>query len=146
MNRDGQRLLQAGVALFLLALIVGIFVPRFVLPRLALSTHLLGIMQGTFLIAIGLLWPRLTFTNGQSTVGQILAIYGCVAAWIANLAGAALGAGGSIVPMASGGARGNALQETAINILLRSAAVSLVALTVLLLWGLRRRSSGTKVM
>jgi hydroxylaminobenzene mutase len=44
--------------LFLLALFVGLAVPKFALPRLALSTHLLGIMQGTFLLVAGSLWPR----------------------------------------------------------------------------------------
>jgi hypothetical protein len=41
-----------------------------------------------------------------------------------------------MVPMAAGGARGTALHEMAIKILLRSAAVSLIALTLLLLWRL----------
>ncbi|HSP14208.1 MAG TPA: hydrogenase [Thermoanaerobaculia bacterium] len=141
MNHDGHRLLQAGVVLFLFALIVGIAVPRFALPRLALSAHLLGITQGTFLIAIGVLWPRLRLTRGQSLAGQVLALYGCVAAWIANVAGAAWGAGGSIVPMASGGTKGTALQEMTMNILLRSAAVCLIALMLFLLWALRSRNS-----
>src|SRR6266542_3115962 len=91
---EGRLLLQVGVLLFLLALLVGLAIPRFTLPRLALSAHLLGITQGTFLIAIGLLWPKLRFTQTQSMVGHALAIYGC------------------------------------------SAAVSLIALTLLLLWRL----------
>ncbi len=133
---EGRLLLQVGVLLFLLALLVGLAIPRFTLPRLALSAHLLGITQGTFLIAIGLLWPKLRFTQTQSMVGHALAIYGCAAAWTANVCGAAWGAGASMVPMAAGGARGTALQEMAITILLRSAAVSLIALTLLLLWRL----------
>ena len=65
-RNDAQRLLRAGALLFLLALLVGLAVPRFTVPRLALSTHLLGIMQGTFLIAVGLLWPRLSLTRAGS--------------------------------------------------------------------------------
>src|SRR5215471_11799373 len=57
--RQGSRLLQFGALFFLLALLVGLIVPRFAAPRLALSTHLLGIMQGIFLMLLGLLWPRL---------------------------------------------------------------------------------------
>jgi (hydroxyamino)benzene mutase len=132
-----RRLLQAGVLLFLLALLVGLVIPRFALPRLALSAHLLGIMQGTFLVAIGLLWPRLKFTQNQSRVAHVLAVYGCAAAWTANVCGAAWGAGASMVPMAAMGARGTALQELAITILLRSAAASLIVLALMLLWGLR---------
>ena len=137
LQNHGHRLLQTGALLFLLALLLGLGIPRFTLPRLALSAHLIGITQGTFLLAIGVLWPKLRFTRSQSRFGHGLAIYGCCAAWTANVCGAAWGAGTSMVPMASNGARGTALQELAIKLLLRSAAVSLIALALMLLWGLR---------
>ena len=132
---SGQVLLQAGVVLFLLALLVGIGIPRFAVPRLALSVHLLGIAQGTFLIAVASAWSRFAFTRGTSTAAHVLGIYGCAAAWIANLLGAVWGAGSSMVPIAAGTATGTAAQEMAIKILLRSAAVSLIAFAVMLLWG-----------
>lgn len=136
-RRDGHRLLQAGGLLFLFGLVVGLGVPRFPVPRLALSTHLLGITQGTFLMVGGLLWPTLRLARRASCIGRILATYGCLAAWTANLLGAAWGAGASMVPMAAGGARGSAVQEGIIRLLLISAAVSLVSVAVLILWGLR---------
>jgi len=130
-------LLQAGALLFLLGLFVGIGVPRFTVSRLALSTHLLGIMQGTFLMVAGLIWPKLRLTRPASRIGHGLAIYGCLAAWTANLLGAVWGAGNSMLPMAAGSARGSSFQEAAIRVLLMSAAVSLVAVALLILWGLR---------
>ena len=136
-RRDGHRLLQAGGLLFLFGLVVGLGVPKFAVPRLALSTHLLGITQGTFLMVVGLLWPKLSLTGRASGNGRILATYGCLAAWTANLLGAVWGAGASMVPMAAGGARGSAVQEGTIRLLLMSAAVSLVSVAVLILWGLR---------
>lgn len=63
--RQGHRLLQAGMLLFLFALLVGLVVPTFAMPRLGLSTHLLGIMQGVFLMVLGLLWPRLRVSAGD---------------------------------------------------------------------------------
>ena len=42
---DGHRLLRVGIVLFLFALLVGLAVPRFAVPRLGLSTHLLGLMH-----------------------------------------------------------------------------------------------------
>jgi len=51
--REGQRLLRVGILLFLFALLVGLAVPRFAVPRLGLSTHLLGLMQGTVLLVAG---------------------------------------------------------------------------------------------
>ena len=133
----GHGLLQVGALLFLLGLLVGLGVPRFTVPRLALSTHLLGITQGTFLMVGGLLWPKLRLSRSASGIGRVLAIYGCVAAWTANLLGAVWGAGNSMVPMAAGAARGSVLQEGVIRVLLMSAAVSLVSVTIIILWGLR---------
>ena len=57
--RQGHRLLQAGILLFLFALLVGLAVPKFAVPRLGLSAHLLGITQGIFLMVTGVLWPKL---------------------------------------------------------------------------------------
>jgi hydroxylaminobenzene mutase len=136
-ERHGHRLLQAGAFLFLLALIAGLFVSRFAVPRLGLSVHLLGLMQGLFLLALGVIWPRLSLTPALSTAGCALAVYGCVAAWMANLLAAVWGAGNSMLPFAAGSARGSALQETLITVALRSAAISLIATIVLVLWGLR---------
>ena len=121
----------------LLGLIVGLLVQRFSLPRLGLSTHLLGLMQGIFLMVVGVLWPTLRLGKWASRAGGGLAVYGCLAAWTANLFGAIWGAGGSMVPMASGGTQGTALQEGLIRVLLMSSAVSLIVAALLILWGLR---------
>src|SRR5689334_25407546 len=64
-TQQARHLLQLGLALFLLALLVGIFVPYFAVPRLALSVHLLGVLQGTFLVAVSGAWSRLGF--GRTT-------------------------------------------------------------------------------
>lgn len=136
-HRLGHRLMQVGILLFLLALVVGLAVPRFAVPRLGLSTHLLGVMQGIFLMVAGLLWPRLRLTRALSRVASGLAIYGCLAAWIANLLSGLWGAGSSMLPLAAGQARGSALQEGIITVALRSAGVSLIAAAILVAWGLR---------
>lgn len=136
-RRQGHRLLQVGMLLFLLALLVGLAVPTFSVPRLGLSTHLLGIMQGIFLMAIGVLWPRLRVTRLMGRVGVFLAVYGCLAAWTANLLAAIWGAGNSMLPIAAGPAHGSSIQEGVIAIALRSAAVSLIAVSLVILWGLR---------
>jgi hydroxylaminobenzene mutase len=130
-------LLQLGTLLFLLALLVGLAVPTFAVPRLGLSTHLLGIMQGTFLMITGLVWPRLRLTRVIARIGFFLAVYGCFAAWTANLLAAIWGAGNSMLPIAAGPAHGSSIQEGIIAIALRSAAVALIALAMLILWGLR---------
>jgi hydroxylaminobenzene mutase len=140
-SREGQRLLRVGMLLFLFALLVGLAVPRFAVPRLGLSTHLLGLMQGTFLLVAGSLWPRLRLTPAMSRAGSYLAVYGCIAAWTANLLGALWGAGNSMLPIAAGQARGDVFQERIIAAGLVTAAVSLISMAMIILWGLR----GSKV-
>lgn len=135
--KQGHRLLQFGVSLFLFALFAGLAVPRFSVPRLGLSVHLLGIMQGIFLMVTGLLWPRLKLQRVMSRAAFCLIIYGCFAAWTSNVLAAVWGAGNSMLPLAAGPARGSALQAAAITIGLRSAAVSLILAVILVLWGLR---------
>jgi hydroxylaminobenzene mutase len=133
----GHRLIQLGVSLFLIGLLVGVAVPFFAVPRLALSVHLLGLMQGLFLSVVGILWPRLKFTRAIETGAFWLLVYGCIAAWTSNLLGAIWAAGNSIVPIAAGAARGSEIQEMIIVVGLRSGGLALIAGTVLLLWGLR---------
>jgi hydroxylaminobenzene mutase len=143
--RQGHRLLQLGIFLFLCALIVGLAVPHFAVPRLGLSTHLLGIMQGIFLLVTGLLWPKLKLTRALSRLTFFSVVYGCFAAWTSNLLAAAWGAGNSMLPIAAGPARGSVLQERFIAVGLRTAAIALIMTAALMLWGLRNpgvRESG----
>jgi hydroxylaminobenzene mutase len=135
--RQGHRLLQLGSLLFLFALLVGLVVPKFAVPRLGLSAHLLGILQGLFLMIAGLLWPKLKLKSALSRVGFWLAVYGCFAAWTANVLAGVWGAGNTMLPIAAGQARGSAIQEGIIAIGLRTAAASLIAVSILILWGLR---------
>jgi hydroxylaminobenzene mutase len=114
--------------LFLLALLVGIFVQHFAVPRLALSVHLLGVLQGTFLVAVSGAWPKLGFGRTISWLVLGFLAYGCVAAWLGNLLGAYWGAGNTLLPISAGSAHGSAMQEMAIVGLLRSSALTLVVL------------------
>jgi hydroxylaminobenzene mutase len=141
MERQSQRLLQAGIALFLFAALVGLAVPHFTVPRLALSAHLVGILQGIFLVVVGLMWPRLSLSSRQSMLAFWLLIYQSIAAPLASLLAAAWGAGNSIIPMAAGAAHGSATEETVINIGLRSAGAALIVALALILWGLRGGST-----
>ena len=55
-----DRLAWSGLALFVAGLLLGFVLQRFANPRAALSAHLNGVQSGTALIAVGLLWPRLS--------------------------------------------------------------------------------------
>jgi (hydroxyamino)benzene mutase len=136
-DRQGHRLVQVGAALFLFALLLGVVIPYLALPRVGLSTHLGALMQGTFLMAAGLLWERLTLSAAPRRAAFWLTLYGCLAPTTANLLAAVWRAGNTLLPLAAGAARGSPLQETIIAGLLRTGGASLIVAVVLILWGLR---------
>jgi hydroxylaminobenzene mutase len=123
--------------LFLGSLFIGLAIPKFPMPRLGLSTHLLGLMQGMFLLVLGLLWPRLRLTQRLSRAAYWIVLYGCLAPFAANLLAASWAAGNTLLPLAAGPARGSPLQEGIIVSLLRSGGAALIAASSLVLWGLR---------
>jgi hydroxylaminobenzene mutase len=138
-SRDARagRLLQAGMLLFLLGLLTGLAMPVFENPRMGLASHLQGVLNGMFLLGLGLIWPRVALGARTGGITLWLALYGGFANWLATLLAALWGAG-TLMPIAAGGHQGNALQETLISGLLLSLSVAMVAVCVLVLWGLRR--------
>ncbi|MGE0362924.1 MAG: hydrogenase [Vicinamibacterales bacterium] len=133
----GQALLQAGVALFLAGLLVGLAVPAMANPRMGLASHLEGLMNGLFLIVLGLLWPRLVLSPLLERVTFWTALYGTIANLAATLLAAIWGAG-RMMPIAAQGHVGTEVQERAIDALLVSLALAMVTVCVLVLAGLRR--------
>ncbi|MFM7322856.1 MAG: hydrogenase [Armatimonadota bacterium] len=134
--RQGHRLLQAGFVLFLLGLCVGFAVPALANPRMALASHLEGVLNGIFLIALGLVWPRLDLAPIACRIGCGLAVFGTFANVLATLLAAAWGAG-KMMPIAAQGKVGSAAQEGTIQALLVALALAMVGVCVVVLFGLR---------
>ena len=139
----GHRLLQFGVLLFLIGLLTGFIVPMTENPRMGLSSHVEAVMNGTFLIVLGLVWPKILLTRTWSTVVFWLVLYATFANWIATLLAAFWGAGVSM-PIAAMGRQGSALQESIINVLLFSLSFAMVVVCLLVLWGLRAGIQGDR--
>lgn len=137
-DRQSHRLLQLGIGLFLLGLLTGLAVSSTANPRLALASHIEAVMNGTFLIATGLLWPKLVLSARQLAVAFWLLLYGTSANWLATLMAAIWGAGQEMLPQAAQGRTGTATQELVINALLVSLALAMIGGCVLVLVGLRR--------
>lgn len=132
----GHRLLQLGVLLFLLGLLVGFAVPALANPRMALASHLEGVMNGIVLLVLGLLWPRLALGERASASLFWLALYGTFANWAATLLAAFWGAGASM-PLAAGAHRGSPAQEVVVDALLVSLSLAMLGVCLLTLYGLR---------
>lgn len=74
MTRDERVLCVAGLGLFLLALLQGFFIPLFERVDAAKAAHATALGSGTFLIAVGLLWPKLAFGARAAAIwGPVLA-------------------------------------------------------------------------
>lgn len=136
----GRRLLWHGVFLFLLGLITGLVVQSLKNPRMGLAAHLEGVMNGTFLAVIGLLWNRLRLSPRAGTAVFWLALYGTYANWASTLLAAMLGTS-RMTPIAGAGHGGRPWQEAIIDAGLISLTLAMLACCGLVLWGLRGREA-----
>lgn len=137
-HRTAHALLRFGFILFLLGLLTGFLVPALANPRMALASHLEGVLNGIFLVALGLVWPRLQLGIGFRRLAAALAVYGTFANWAATFLAAFWGAGRSM-PLAANGHEGFPWQEMVVNFLLYSLSFAMVILTSVVVWGLRGR-------
>jgi hydroxylaminobenzene mutase len=137
LSRQGHRMLQIGIALFVFSGLEGFAIPALPVPRLGLSVHTLSALQGVMLLGLGLLWPRLKLSATASRVAFWTYIYSSFATLIPYVMAAVWGAGNTTIPLAAGAARGSALQEAIIQVVLYSAAPTFFISMALVIWGLR---------
>lgn len=137
MGADKARaLLWHGVFLFLLGLLTGMLTGAMENPRMGLSSHLEGVMNGLFLVALGLLWNRLWLSARWLTALFWLALYGTYVNWASTLVAAIFGTGRT-TPIAGAGYRAAPWQEGLVAAGLYSLGVAMVAVCVIALVGLR---------
>lgn len=136
-KRQSDRLIFYGVLLFLLGLIVGLVVPVLANPRMGLSSHLEGVMNGIFLIALGLIWPKVALSGRWLTVTFWLAIYGTFANWFGILIAAAFNAG-AMLTVAAGGREGSPAAEGIVTFFLITLTIAMLVVCFAVLIGLNR--------
>jgi len=140
MNRSMDSLLcLAGVLLFLLGLLTGFAIPAVRTPRIGLSAHLTGVQSGTFLIAMGLLWPHLDLGVWSDMVGYALWL-SLYSLWLSLVLAAIFGAGYGL-PIAGQGITTTRGKQAVVSILLIGGSiVSAVAVAAIVLtWSLAAR-------
>lgn len=79
LSRQGHRLLQIGLCLILYASFEGFVIPELGAQRIGLSVHALSAWQAVFLLALGLLWPRLSLGATAARVAFDLLVYSAIA-------------------------------------------------------------------
>jgi hydroxylaminobenzene mutase len=122
----------AGVLLFLFGLLTGFAIPRCRSARLGLSAHLTGVQSGTFLLALGLLWPRLVIAPGWSSVLANTTWASLYMVWLSLLLAAIFGAGRGL-PIAGQGITTTTVRQTAVSVLMAIGSLGIVAAMAALL-------------
>ena len=133
-NKKSAQLIFWGMVLFFLGLITGLLLPAMTNQRMGLSAHLEGILNGLFLMLLGLIWPKIKCPPRMLNLIYILVLYAGFANFAAVLLAGITGAG-KMMPIA-GGAEGSPAIELVISFLLVSLTISILAAAVLLLYGL----------
>ncbi len=136
-KNQADRLIFLGFLLFLLGLIVGLIVPVLANPRMGLSSHIEGVMNGMLLIILGLIWNRVKLSDKWLKITFWLAIYGTFANWFGILIAAIFNAG-KMLTVAAKGQEGHPVAESVVTFSLVTLTLAMMFVSVAILIGLAR--------
>jgi (hydroxyamino)benzene mutase len=77
-----RRLMWHGLFLFILGLLTGFAERHFANIRMGLAAHLEGVMNGTFLIALGAAWNEVRLTTQIKGIAYWTVLYGTYMNWL----------------------------------------------------------------
>ncbi|MBL4819760.1 MAG: hydrogenase [Gammaproteobacteria bacterium] len=141
-EQTSRKLIAAGAVLFLLGLVTGFVIPIFENSRMGLASHLEGVMNGTFLIAVGAVWSRLILSARLQATAFWLLLYGTYANWLLVLLAAMYGTS-EMTPIAGAGHSGLPWQETLVTVGLSSVGITMLAAVTILVIGFMRHQEGS---
>jgi hydroxylaminobenzene mutase len=136
MTGPKRRLLWHGAVLFLLGLLTGLAEVRFTNVRMGLAAHLEGVMNGTFLIALGAAWPAVRLSSRLERAAFLSLLYGTYANWGFTTLAAIFGTG-AFTPVSAAGRSALPWQEGLVTAGLTSVGVAMIVSLALVVWGLR---------
>ncbi len=133
-----RQLAWHGVLLFLLGLLTGLAESHFTNVRMGLAAHLEGVLNGTFLIALGAIWSVVRLSKNGGAIAFWLVLYGSYANWVFTTLAAVFGTA-ALSPLTAAGHSGQPWQETLVTVGFISVGIAMLASSVLILWGLRAK-------
>ena len=139
MNEGRRRTLWHGTLLVLIGLATGGFLQRFANPRLGLSAHVGGVMNGTLIMVAGAAWNELTLSPMVAR-----ALFWCLVGsgylnWLGLVLAAAYGTTRT-TPLLGDGVPAAVWQEALVGFCLVSGAIGTLIAFGVVLYGLGRRS------
>jgi hydroxylaminobenzene mutase len=140
MDGMNRRLMFHGMCLFMLGLLTGFAEQHFANVRMGLAAHLEGLMNGTFLVALGAIWTHIRLSPPATAIAYWTVLYGTYVNWLITTVAAVLGTA-ALSPITGAGHHGQPWQETLVTACFMSVGIAIVAASALFIWGLRKRAS-----
>ena len=140
-HKRSRQLMRYGVLLFLIGLLTGFAIPMMQNPRMGLSSHLEGTLNGMLLVLVGVIYPHLRLSSRTRNWAYGLALFGTFTNWATTFVAGLWGAGAKMMPIAGGDFFGLPWQEALIRFGLLTLSVAMLVVSGLLLWGLRGREA-----
>jgi len=126
-----------GICLFLLGLLTGFAEQHFANVRMGLAAHLEGVMNGTFLLALGAAWPHVRLSATPAATAFWMTLYGTYVNWFMTLLAAIFGTA-ALSPITGVGHSGLPWQESLVTAGFMSVGIAIVVASVMILSGLRK--------
>jgi hydroxylaminobenzene mutase len=136
-----RSLMFHGILLFTLGLLTGLVQQQFANPRMGLAAHLEGLMNGTFLLALGSAWREARLTERASKIAYSTALIGGYANWGVTALAAILGTT-AMTPIAGAGYEGSRLEEILIGSGFIAVGILMLTMAAILLRGFRATREG----
>jgi (hydroxyamino)benzene mutase len=139
-----RKLLWHGATLFLIGLLTGLIEQHFANVRMALAAHLEGVMNGTFLLAIGAIWNEVILTPRVKLVAYWAMLVGTYGNWVVTTLAALLGTA-ALSPITAAGLGVEPWKEVLVTAGFVIVGLTIIVATVLLMWGLRGKGKSLAV-
>jgi hydroxylaminobenzene mutase len=139
MEHTNRRLMWNGMLLFLIGLLTGFAEQHFANVRMGLAAHLEGVMNGIFLMALGAVWTEARLLPRTKAIAYWTALYGTYGNWLVTTLAAAFGTA-ALSPITGAGHKGQSWQEVVVTVGFLTVGITIIASSVLVLWGLRAKA------
>jgi len=139
-----RKLKMLGMFLFLLGLITGFLMMNIKNPKMGLAAHMEGVMNGTFLIAAGLIWNELTLNKNLKAAAYWTLIYGTFVNWFVTLLSAYFGTS-KMTPISGQGFVGTDMQENIVRIGYITVGLTMLFSVFVMTFGLRGMGKSNKL-
>src|SRR5271169_6971752 len=136
MESTNRCLMWHGMFLFLIGLLTGFAEQHFANTRMGLAAHLEGVMNGTFLLALGAVWNEVHLSPRAKVIAFWIALYGTYGNWFVTTLAAICGTA-ALSPITGVGHSGRPWQETLVTLGFLTVGITIIATAVCILWGLR---------